>query len=295
MDPNNKAIDAFYANQTDGTPTAITGSPFSLGSGTGSPAGLLFANNYSGNYLYVGDTNGTVAAFNVASSGALTALSGSPFPAGSAPLNLAWSYNDSNAASFLYAADFSGGGIYGFTIDSNGALTPLAGSPFATTPGSAPAAMVVGAGATDGGTLYVALSGLNEVAAYSVGSSGALVPISGSPFMAGRGPASLLAYEGFLYALNGLDHTISAYGMDLNAGILTEIAGSPFSAGTAVAGLIGGFDGAVYVPDTRSNSILGFSVNTTTGSLAPLAGSPFPTSVGPVALTSVGFPILDPP
>jgi 6-phosphogluconolactonase len=154
-DPNNNAIDAYGANSSDGRLTTIMGSPFSLGTGLGSPAGLLYANNYSGSYLYVGDTNGTVAAFSVAPGGALTALSGSPFPAGFAPVNLAWSYNSYAGASFLYAADFSGGGIYGFTIDSNGALTPVAGSPFATAPNSAPAAMVVVAGATGGRTLAV--------------------------------------------------------------------------------------------------------------------------------------------
>jgi 6-phosphogluconolactonase (cycloisomerase 2 family) len=293
--PANNAIDAFDVNSSNGTLTAIAGSPFSIGSSAGSPAGLLFANNYSGSYLYVGDTNGTIAAFNAASSGVLTALSGSPFPAGVAPVNLAWSYNSNTGASFLYAADFSGGGIYGFTIDSNGALTPVAGSPFATAPGSAPAAMVVGAGATGGGTLYVALSALNEIAAYSVQDSGALTALTGSPFLAGRGPATLLAYSNFFYSLNGLDHTISGYSVDLNTGVLTEIAGSPFPAGTALAGLIDGHNGDIYVPDTQSNGILGFSVNATTGSLTPLAGSPFLTSAGPVALTSVAFPVLDPP
>ena len=113
--------------------------------------------------------------------------------------------------------------------------------------------------------------------------------------MAGRGPATLLAYSNFFYSLNGLDHTISGYSVDLNTGVLTEIAGSPFPAGTALAGLIDGHNGDIYVPDTQSNGILGFSVNATTGSLTPLAGSPFLTSAGPVALTSVAFPVLDPP
>jgi 6-phosphogluconolactonase (cycloisomerase 2 family) len=113
--------------------------------------------------------------------------------------------------------------------------------------------------------------------------------------MAGRGPASLLAYNSFLYALNGLDHTISAYSVDQNTGVLTEIPGSPFPAGTAVAGLINGNGGVLYVPDTQSKSILAFSVDGSTGSLAPLPGSPFPTSVGPVALTRVVTPILTPP
>jgi hypothetical protein len=66
-DPNNNAIDAFAVNSSDGTLTTIMGSPFSLGAAPGSPAGLL----QFGNCLYVGDTNGTIAAFNIASSGSL--------------------------------------------------------------------------------------------------------------------------------------------------------------------------------------------------------------------------------
>lgn len=283
-DPNNNAIDAFAVNSSDGALTAIAGSPFSLGALPGTPAGVV----EFGNDLYVGDTNGTIAAFNIASSGSLTALAGSPFSAGVAPENLVV-YNPGSIHA-LYAADFAGGGIWGFTIDSDGALAPVPGSPIATPPNSAPAAIAV-----NWTTIYVALSGLNEIAAYSVDGSGALAPVPGSPFMAGRGPASLVSYNSFLYALNGMDHTISAYSVDQNTGFLTAVPGSPFPAGTAVAGLSNGYDGVLYAPDTQSNSILAFSVDGSTGRLAPLAGSPFPTGVGPVALATVRFPILTPP
>jgi 6-phosphogluconolactonase (cycloisomerase 2 family) len=290
-DPDSNAIDAFAVNSSDDTLSAITGSPFSLGTGPGSPAGLLSF----GNYLYVGDTNGTIAALdNLNATGALTALPGSPFAAGFAPVNLISTYNNSDSIPLLYAADFTGGGIWGFTINSDGSLTPVPGSPFATAPNSAPAAMAVTGSGITGGILYVTLSGLNEIAAFSIGESGALAPLPGSPFRAGRGPASLLAYNNFLYALNGLDHTVSAYSVDANTGILTQIQGSPFPAGTASGGLISGNGGILYAPDSHSNSILAFSVDLPAGTLAPLPGSPFPTSVGPVALATVRFPILTP-
>jgi 6-phosphogluconolactonase len=283
-DSNNNAIDAFAVDETNGMPTAITGSPFSMGASTGNPAGIA---NFE-NCLYVGDTNGTVVAFNITSDEGLTTASGSPYSAGFAPVNLL-AYNTGSFA-VLYAADFTGGGIWGFTIGSNCTLTPIPGSPFATADNSAPAAITV-----NWTTIYVALSGLNEIAAYSVNESGALVPVPGSPFAAGRGPASLLAYNTFLYALNGLDHTISAYSVDQSTGALTGVAGSPFAAGTAFGGLINGDGGGVYVPDSQANSILGFSINESTGSLAPISGSPFLTSAAPEALTSVILPILDPP
>jgi 6-phosphogluconolactonase (cycloisomerase 2 family) len=295
-DPNGNDVDAFVVSG-NGALTPMTGSPFGLGgSSTGTPAALLTF----GNFLYVGDTNGTITAFNIASGGALTAISGSPIAAGFAPVNLVSAYtNPPNGPSFplLYAADFSGGGIWGFTIGSDGSLTAIPGSPFATPANSAPSQMFVGASVNSGGVLYVALSGLNEIGAFAISASGSLTPLAGSPFAAGRGPGSLFGFTNFLYALNSLDHTISAYSMDQNSGVLNEISGSPFAAGTADQGLINNtLDSAIfYVPDLHSSNILGFVADNTTGSLAPLAGSPFSTGVGPVALTTVGFPAMDPP
>jgi 6-phosphogluconolactonase len=290
-DTNSNAIDGFVVNAGDGGLTSMTGSPFSLGGAAGNPAGLLIW----GTSLYAGDTNGTVSAFNIAADGTLTAVPGSPYAAGTAPLNLISTFTNSGSVFVLYAADFAGGGIWGFTAGSNGALMPVPGSPFATPPNSAPTAMAAGGDLISGPILYVALSGLDQVAAFSIGASGALTPLPGSPFAAGGGPVSLLAYVNFLYAMNGLDHTISVYSMDQNTGSLTEILGSPFPAGTASGALITDLGGVLYAPDAQSNSILAFSVDPSTGSLSPLSGSPFPASAGPVALTAIRFPVSDPP
>lgn len=294
-DVSGNILDGFVVNP-DGTLTEELGSPFGLGGSSGVPAGIV---NF-GNFLYVGDTNGTISGFNVTSVG-LTSIAGSPFAAGMAPLYLVTAYiNPPNASSVpvLYASDLNRDGIWAFTIGSSGSLTLVAGSPFATPNNSAPTEMFVGGDAISGSILYVALSGLNQIAAFTiVNQSGALTPLPSSPFAAGRGPVSLFGYGWFLYALNSTDHTISAYSMDQNTGALTEIQGSPFSAGTASAGIINNTRNTsiFYVPDLLSNVILGYKVDNSTGSLAPLAGSPFPTGVGPVALTTVSFPAVDPP
>jgi 6-phosphogluconolactonase (cycloisomerase 2 family) len=289
---NNNALDAFVVSQRDGTLAPVTGSPFTLGGTTGTPAGLLTF----GNYLYAGDTNGTIAAFNITPTGALTPIPGSPFAAGSTPLHLVSAYTGSPSISLLYAADFTGGGIWAFTVGSNGGLTPVPGSPFATPANSAPSAMFAGGSAISGGILYVALSGLNQIAAFSISGSGALVPLPGSPFNAGRGPVSLFGFTSFLYAVNSFDHTISGYSMDLNTGVLTQVQGSPFPAGTASGGLINDTRNTqiFYAPDLQSSRILAFVADGSTGSLTPLPGSPFPTSVGPMAVTTVDFPVVDP-
>jgi 6-phosphogluconolactonase len=113
-DPNSNAIDVFVVNGKDGTFIPLKGSPFSVGGPAGTPAGLLTF----GSYLYAGDTNGSIAAFNVGASGGLAAVPGSPFAAGSAPLHLVTTYIGSPSVPLLYAADSSGGGIWAFVIGS---------------------------------------------------------------------------------------------------------------------------------------------------------------------------------
>jgi 6-phosphogluconolactonase (cycloisomerase 2 family) len=289
-DPKVNAIDAFAMNINNGTLKPLRGSPFSVGGSPGTPAGLLIF----GNYLYSGNTNGTVAAFNITSGGGLTPVPGSPFAAGVAPLHLLSTYTNSPSIPLLYAADFTNGGIWAFTISSNGALKSVPGSPFATPANSAPTAMFAGGNAITGGILYLALSGLNEIAAFSINGAGALAALPGSPFATGRRPVSLLGFGRVLYVLNSLDHSISAFSMDPNTGNLVAVQGSPFPAGTATEGLVNRSN-IVYVPDRQSNSILTFVADNTTGALTPLSGSPFTTGVGPVALTTVGFPEVDPP
>ena len=292
-DPNTNAIDAFGVNGSDGSLTVLAGSPFGLGGQAGTPAGLLTF----GNYLYAGDTNGTVSALNIAATGALTALPNSPLAAGTGPLHLVSAYTGSPSIPLLYAADFTGGGIWAFTIGSDGELTLVAGSPFATPPNSAPAGMFAGGDAISGSILYVALSGLDEIAAFSINGAGALTPLPGSPFPAGGGPTTVFGVGSFVYAMNSADHTISGYSADQNTGILTEIQGSPFPSGTGSGDFVTNprVTSIFYIPDAGSNSVLGFVADGTTGNLSPLAGSPFPTGVGPVALTAIAFPAFDPP
>ena len=82
----------------------------------------------TGSFVYTGLlTTGQVAGFSInATTGALTPVPGSPFPAGNNPLSLAAVNN------FLYVSNFTDGTISGYSINpTNGALTALAGSPFA--------------------------------------------------------------------------------------------------------------------------------------------------------------------
>ena len=77
--------------------------------------------------LFVSNRSSGVTAFKVASSGALTLVPGSPFPAPGGLISEGMATNQ--AGTFLYVADFLNE-VNGFSIAANGVLTSVPGSPF---------------------------------------------------------------------------------------------------------------------------------------------------------------------
>src|SRR5260370_5467721 len=73
-----------------------------------------------------------------------------------------------------------------------------------------------------------------NVSAYSIdGTTGALVPVAGSPFPAGANPISVTVHPTgqFAYVTNYNSGNVSAYVIDGITGVLTPVPGSPFPAG----------------------------------------------------------------
>jgi 6-phosphogluconolactonase len=92
--------------------------------------------------------------------------------------------------------------------------------------------------------LYIARSGTNGgVAVYSIGSGGALTPVTGTPFAAGSGTFSVIldSTGTYVYATNRTDGTISGYTIvpgGTTAGLsLTQLNGSPYTSGSGVQAL----------------------------------------------------------
>ena len=83
----------------------------------------------SGQFVYVTNDEGSVSGYSVnTTTGALAAVPGSPFPAGSVCLAIAVT------SKFVYAANWTDSTISAYKINaSTGALSAVAGSPFATT------------------------------------------------------------------------------------------------------------------------------------------------------------------
>jgi 6-phosphogluconolactonase len=283
-DSENDEVHVFSINATSGALTEISGSPYVIGSSSGGGAGL--AMDPAGKFLFATDQFADdVAAFSVNSStGALTAVMGSPFPTGSQP---ARAVVDATGK-FLYVSDFNDplGGISAFTIGSSGGLTPISGSsPFATLVNGGPGSLV-----TVGQFVYVGENNLNQVVALSINSStGGLSTVAGSPYPTGSGPTSLaLDPTGkYLYVANSQSSTISAFTVNATNGTLTEMGASPFTAGSAPLNLAMDTSGKfLYATNPTANTITGFTLDST-GALTPFTGQPFAAGTGTTSLTVV--------
>jgi 6-phosphogluconolactonase len=174
----------------------------------------------------------------------------------------------------VYVANGLGNSISGYTRNVfNGALTPIAGSPFAT--GSAPSSLALTAS-----YLYVANGGSDNVSVYNIDrSTRALTPIPGSPFVAGSVPRSISIDPSlnFAYLVNNGNNNVSVYNIDHQNGALTPISGSPFPTGLSPQSIVVGLQGvfAQYAYVAARNGIFGYTINVSTGGLTPIPGSPF--------------------
>ena len=233
-DFNSNEISVFNIGSS-GALARVTGSPFFVVGGS-SPGFLLL--HPSGNFLYVSNLNsptGAISDFSInATTGALTQISGSPFPtAGSSPGPSIMASDP--AGKFLYVS-LSGTAsannqVAAFTVNSStGALTPIAGSP--VTVGRDPQGLAV---TPDGKFLFIANFLDNTISAFSIDvASGVLTPTAGSPFMANNGPSKVAIDPSgkFLDVTNNVGGDISVFTINasINAatGLLSPIGGSPF-------------------------------------------------------------------
>lgn len=163
--------------------------------------------------------------------GALTALPGSPFASGDTTNAVALD----STHHFLFAANTGSTGGAGsntisvYSIDAGtGALTPVAGSPFAAT--TAPTALAI---APSGRYLYVSDYHDNTVTAFAISATGSLTPTAGGPTVTGvDGPRALtiLPDGKALYLSVSNENAIYSYAIDVTSGALTALPGSPLTA-----------------------------------------------------------------
>ncbi len=223
--------------------------------------------------------SGNVSAYTIdGSTGALNAVAGSPFAAGSKPVSV----TVDPSGRFAYVA--IEGGVSAYRINSStGALREVVGSPFAA--GSETMSVAVD---PSGRFAFVANSGDDTVSAYAIDdSTGALSAIAGSPFATGRAPVSVTVDPSgrFAYVANLWD-TVSAYTISSSTGALSAVTGSPFAAGIQPASVAVDPTGQfAYVTNGGDNTVSAYTINSSTGALRAIAGSPFMAGIEPFSLS----------
>jgi 6-phosphogluconolactonase (cycloisomerase 2 family) len=284
------SVSVFAVNTSTGTLSAVPGSPFSTGA---RPTGI--AADAAGKFLFVANqAANSISAFAIAASGALTPVTGSPFPAAN-PFGLAVS----PTGTFLFASNFPDSAasdlntITVFAIATNGSLSAVNGSPFPDANSSSGFASVVGILADPSGKFLFAADHMAEsvVTLKLNAATGALTPLAPLPAPATscgtschHNPLRLAVdpQDKFLYWSNVQAGTVSAF--NINDGNLSFVGESgtgthPFGLALDPAGQF------LYVVNKADNTISGFAVNSATGALTSLRG--FPVKEGALAPTDI--------
>jgi len=197
---------------------------------------------------------------------------------------------DSGAAVFVTAYDSSVspsvGYVFGFSVGTGGALTPLnGGDPF-------PAGVHPSGIASDASNSYVYVTDLNsgQVLGYSV-SSGLLTPLAGSPFQAGNQPSAVIVdpkYP-FVYVTNSLDNTVTAYSM--NNGALTALGTYATGEQPVAIGIDPSTNHFLYTANflgsNASGTVSGFELSPTAGTLVNSQNSPYIANAQPTAVAAI--------
>jgi 6-phosphogluconolactonase (cycloisomerase 2 family) len=235
-----------------------------------------------GQYVYIANgtdntnADGDVPAFSInQTTGALTALAGSPFLAGNLPTSVAIDRTDK----LMYVANKHSTNVSGFSIGAGGIPTLVAtygssgtsGQTLALTPNNE--GLYVGGFGTSTGSVY----------GYTVDTAtGALTSVgSNNPANSGNTPYGIAVdpSNSFVFATSTFQHYVWVYAIG-TGGVLTNLLNSPFpttGAGPyeiAVSPLGTENGGFVYTADSTTNQIDGFSYDTT-GNLTALTGSPY--------------------
>jgi 6-phosphogluconolactonase (cycloisomerase 2 family) len=279
---NANTVSAFAVNTGTGQLSAVPGSPFATGA---RPTGIAI--DPAGKFVFVANQSAnSISVFSISANGSLSSVAGSPFTAGN-PYGLAMNA----AGTILFANNFPDSSISdlntvsAFQVGINGALVPIAGSPFPTSSTAGFASAIGLAADPSGKFLFVGDHMAQSVVPFNITATGALTPVSALPAAAPacsvschNNPLRLAVHpnDQFLYASNVQAGTVSAF--KITNGALSSIAEVP--AGQHPFGVALDPSGQfLFAVNKVDNTISAYSVNSSTGMLSPLNGSPFSGSL----------------
>jgi 6-phosphogluconolactonase len=302
-------VSAYAIDAATGALTPVSGSPFpaGMGAGTGFLHGPSVLIDPSGSFAYVINTNAnSISAYLIdASTGALTAVAGSPFATGAGPVDGAMDARGQSL--YVVALD----GIDAFTVDStSGALTTMAGSPYGPLPlGSSIPALARITIDPSGRFIYVVcvntevsdVNGQNPsvLASYAIDpTTGQLLALPASPQQINpeRDQALTFAPAGaFAYLAEPIEQDIAVYSFDNATGALMPVStlvdpNQPASlaidpSGTFAYGLSNGDEMQGILPFVDT-----YTINMSTGALTPVSSMSLPVGVGFYGYMTIAIP-----
>ena len=212
------------------------------------------------------DKNNTVSAFEVnPSTGALTAIAGPPFPN---PGRASAAVTADPSGRFLYTTNDSSDDVTAYNIVQSGANSGalnLIGT--VVSGGSAPFGIAV---EPRGHFAYVGNQGSNTVSGFAIdASTGALTPISGSPFSAAMTPSGVAVHpnDHFIYVANFIPSQVSLYSFSSTTGALSSprlspapnlpqsVALDPMGRFAYTANILGGGTVSAYTVDSGTGAL----------------------------------------
>jgi 6-phosphogluconolactonase len=271
-------ITGFLVDRTTGNLTMIPGSPFPSGLlGTTFGVGAL-AITPDDQYLIISSPNGNrMAVSYIGPTGELLLAPGSPF---TTPVNFFASQlaalgvtPDNKFVALGMASTYGTGVLTMFTLQPGGVLVPI--------PGFTNTGLLGGIDfSCANNRLYVSHRLLNQtqVNAYSIGPTGLLTPLPGTPFSgfgANAWNVLLSPDNANLFVSNLGSSNLASFNVTSNGG-LQPVSGSPFPAGgifpaSLTVNRLGTF---LYSANIFSGTVAGFRINPF-GVLSPVPGSPF--------------------
>jgi 6-phosphogluconolactonase (cycloisomerase 2 family) len=209
------------------------------------------------------------------------------------------------AVKFIYVSASAGpntfpAAIYGFAVNSSGALSPVPGSPAPTADGGGPIAIT-----RDSKLLYTTSTGTGELFAFPINADGSLTNAPNASGSTADYSVGLVAHRtaDFLYA-SGNSGVLTVLAIDSATGALSQASSvtlsNEFLKNSAVITPNGRY---LYQNDLDRNDdlfpaslqIAGFSTDAATGALSPVPGSPLTlTTPSPSTTSGTGPMAIDP-
>jgi len=173
------------------------------------------------------------------------------------------------------------GYVFAFSVGTGGALTPIAGSPFAA--GTQPSGVATDA---TGSYLYVPDYGSNKVLGFS-NAGGVLTPLSGSPYPAGTNPSAIVVNPAYNYAFvtNSTDSNVMVY--SIASGVLTKLGSYAVGLQPVAIGVDPSTARYVFTANFLGNNVSGFQMQKADGTLLLSQGTPYVSNNQPTAVAAI--------